>query len=241
MSGNPIGNGTSSRRRRRLRRGRWWSDMTASGIATILGIALTFGVDSCVTRARERKEMRESLVQAVDNLKERFADTGEYMEIIEMQNAVYVTADSIYRLGALLPDSVCEAFRNTMPYVKISAYDHEFEKIFRGSYELWQLQHSSDSLAFYIGQCYDGLNTVETTCQKLGESLLEKIAVVNASKSFFRSESDREWTLALLDDPEFQYYMAVRRVKAGITSEILKAAKSDYETNVVKRIEKTHK
>ena len=215
----------------------WFSAMTASGIATIIGIALTFGINSCLENRKIMHEMQKSMLQAVDNIDERFEDAQKWVEIIENQNRVYRQADSIYTAGGELPDSLCQAFRYTMPYIKISAFDHEFEKIFRGSYQLWQLQNRSDSLSFYIGQCYDGLNMVESTCQSLSESMLEQIGAINAVKHFHRL-SPREWTIALISDPGFQYYMAVRGVKAAIVADILMQAREDYDTNVVVRSNK---
>lgn len=213
---------------------RWFFAVSASCVATIIGITLTFGINSCRENNRVRHEMEKSMLQAADNISERFGDASEWLTVIENQNRVYRTADSLYSAGAQLSDSLCLEFRGTMPFIKISAFDHEFEKIFRGSYQIWQLQNRNDSLAFYIGQCYDGLNTVEATCENLTEGMLEQIGIVNATKGFYRM-SPREWTLTLLADPQFQYYMTVRRVKTAIASEILKMALQDYETNVLPR------
>ena len=174
------------------------------------------------------------MLQAVGNLGERFQDTEEWVDIIETQNRVYAVADSLYVNGLELPDSLCEEFRYTMPYIRLASYDHDFEKIFRGSYQLWQVQNSGDSLVYYISQCYDGLNIVESTCEELTESMLETIGAVNESKEFYRL-NPREWSMALLADPSFQYYMSVRRVKADIISYIFSQAKTDYDVNVLTR------
>ena len=217
---------------RRIRVGGWFAELTASTLATMIGIGLTFGIDSCVTRQREKRELNKSLLQAVDNLGERFEDTRSWMDKITAQNDIYETADSIYSATGSLPDSICDKFRRTMPYVRVTAFDHDFEKIFRGSYQLWQLQNSNDSLVYYIGECYDVLNTVETTCQTLTEGMLEQIGEVNASKHFFRL-SPREWTIALITDPQFQYYMSVRWGKMMIASALLEETEEEYETKVV--------
>ena len=208
--------------------------MTASGIATIIGIGLTFGLDSYFERQREKRELRKSMIQAVDNLGERFEDTRIWIDKILNQNRVYEIADSLYFATGELPDSICEEFRYTMPYVKVSAFDHDFEKIFRGSYQIWQLQNANDSLVYYIGQCYDGLNLVENTCQTLTEGMIEQIGIINASKHFHRL-TPREWTVTLLTDPQFQYYMSIRWGKATIASNILNRATADFRTNVLPR------
>lgn len=217
---------------------RWFFSVSASGVASIIGISLTFGINSCRENQRVKREVRKSMLQAVDNIRERFEDAQKWVDRIENQNRVFRIADSINVAGEELPDELCEEFRYTMPHIKISAFDHEFEKIFRGSYQIWQMQNGvNDSLAFYIGQCYDGLNTVESTCQTLTDSMLEQIGIVNASKNFYRLPP-REWTLTLINDPRFQYYMTVRRVKANIAASILSQAKNDYDKNVVVRSDK---
>lgn len=225
---------------KRSRRERWISDMTAGCIATMIGIGLTFGIDSCVDRQREKRELRKSMLQAIDNLGERFDDTELWLGKILDQNRIYEIADSIYYATGDLPDSISLKFRTTIPYIKVSAFDHDFEKIFRGSYQLWQLQSQSDSLVYYIGQCYDGLNTVEATCRELTEGMLEQIGLINAAKHFHRT-SPREWTLALLTDPQFQYFMSIRWGKATVASYTFQDAKTDYERNVVPRGEKLSK
>lgn len=215
---------------------RWFFTMTASGTATIIGISLTFGINSCRESHRVKREAEKSMMQAIENLDERFDDAHAWMDIINNQTRVFRITDSINRCGGEIPDSLCDEFRNTMPFIKISAFDHEFEKIFRGSYQLWQLHNNNDSLAFYIGECYDALNTVESSCQRLSESMLEQIGICNATQPFYRLDN-RQWTVALLNHPQFQYYMAVRGVKAAIASGILQEAKRDYNAHVVDRHE----
>lgn len=234
MEERPDHSSRADRLWRRVRMKKWFSDLTSSTLATIIGIGLTFGIDSCIERQRKDRELRKSMLQAVDNLGERFDDTELWMQKILNQNRVYEIADSIYYATGTLPDSICEEVRYTLPFIKVSAFDHDFEKIFRGSYQLWQLQSANDSLAYYIGQCYDGLNTVETTCQTLTEELLVEIGQINAAKHFHRL-SPREWTETLITDPQFQYYMSIRWGKATIASYILQEAKADYEKNVLAR------
>lgn len=217
---------------RAVRTWKWFSEMTASTVATIIGICLTFGVDGCVKRNREQKELRMAMTQAIENLGERFDETQNWINRLLDQNRLYEVADSLYSSGAQLPDSICEDFRYTMLYVKVSAFDHDFEKIFRGSYELWQMRNQNDSLAYYISQCYDGLNVVESTCRSLTEGMIEQIGMVNADKHFHRL-SPREWTVTLLSDPRFQYYMSIRWGKAFIASRILQRAREDYDSNVL--------
>lgn len=232
MPGNSEKGKGGNRFFRMLLEARWFFSFTSSLCATIIGISLTFGINSCREQQRAREEMKKSMLQAVDNLQERFDDAAQWVEIIEEQDRVYSVADSLYREGIELPDSICEDFRYTLPYVRIASFDHEFEKIFRGSYQIWQVQSERDRLAYYIGHCYDCLNLVESTCAELTEGLLEMIGSINASRHFYRMEP-RQWTMALLSDPEFQYFMSVRRVKTDIISNVLKDAQSTYLTEVI--------
>lgn len=230
----PSGNNHFIRLYRMLLDARWFFSFTASGCATIVGITLTFGINSCREQQRQKEEMKKSMLQATDNLRERFENVNDWIASIERQNQVYSIADSLYFSGSELADTLCDEFRYTMPIIRLSAFDHEFEKIFRGSYQLWQMKGANDSLAFYIGECYDGLNIVEATCETLTEGMLEQIGVINARDNFYRLPP-KEWTVKLLESPEFQYYMSVRKVKARIASDILQMAFADYENNVVVR------
>lgn len=215
----------------------WKLELIVNVLATIIGIWLTFGIDSCVDSRREKREAVRSLLQAVDNLGERFEYTQEWIDIVENQNHVYHIADSINVAGGRLPDSICDRFRMTMPYVQISAFDHDYEKIFRGSYQFWQLHNNDKNLVFYISQCYDGLNLVESNCREMCDGMLQQIGICNASKQFYRMDN-RRWTLTLLNDAGFQYYMAVRGVKSSITANIFRQARNDYDSIVMKRSER---
>lgn len=215
---------------------RWFFTFTSSLCATVIGITLTFGINSCRESRRARKEMQKSMLQAVDNINDRFGAAETWLARIEDQNRIYTRVDSIYQVGQAVPDSLCEEFKYTIPYIRLSAFDHQFEKIFRGSYQLWQVQSANDSLAFYIGLCYDGLNTVEYTCEELTSGLLEQLGASLAQKQY-RDLTPREWTETVLSDPQFQYFMSIRRVKTAIASEILQQAKNDYDTKVIWRSE----
>lgn len=220
---------------RKMVEARWFYAFSASATATIVGISLTFGINSCRERQRAAKEIRKSMVQAVDNLSERLEDAGRWLDIILSENRIYEQADSICRAGEEPGDSLLMEFYNAVPYIRVASYDHEFEKIFRGSYQIWQLQNSSDSLTYYISQCYDDLNIVETTCQSLTDEMIREVGEINKTKDFFRAEP-REWAMTLLRDPQFQYFMSVRMVKADVATQILESAESDYRDKILPSI-----
>lgn len=229
--GNPV-----TRLFRQLIEARWFFAFSASLCATIIGITLTFGLNGLREAKRVKAEMQKSMLQAADNLQERIEEAQQWVDDIENQNRVYSLVDSLYTSGSEIPDSICEEFRYTMPYIRLSAFDHEFEKIFRGSYQIWQIQNDKDGLAFYIGQCYDGLNIVETTCADLTEEMLDEIGTINSKEGFYRL-APREWTMALISSPSFQYYMSVRKVKTDIALNILNSVKTDYAENVLPETE----
>lgn len=222
---------------RMLVEARWFFTFSSSVCATVSGIALTFGINSCRETHRIHKEIVKSLIQASDNLYDRMEETRNWVAVINRENRLYTRADSILSASGTIPDSVALEFYNSLPYVRLSAFDHDFEKIFRNSYQLWQLQNSNDSLRFYIEQCYDGVNMVEQTCQILTDEMLELIGAVNASRNFYRT-APKEWTLTLITDPRFQYFMSVRRVKTQIASSILSQVSEDYDAKVLPGIEK---
>lgn len=226
---NPIG-----RFFRHLVEARWFFAFSASVCATIVGISLTFGINSCRETKRARADMRKSLLQAADNLAERIDNVRQWLEIIENENRLYAEADSIYRLREAIPDSVAEAFYYSVPYVRITALDHEYEKVFRGSYQLWQLQSSNDSLAYYINQCFDGLNVVETTCEALSEGMISEMETINAETGFFRQEP-QPWTMTLISNPRFQFFMSIRSLRTAVAASFLEQIMADYDTNVLPR------
>lgn len=232
---NPV-----SRLFRILVEARWFFTFSASVCATIVGISLTFGINSCRERQRSQREMRKSMLQAVDNLGERFEDARRWVDIIDNETALYSMADSRFREGKEVDDSIVHELYNNLPFIRLAAYDHEFEKVFRQSYQMWELLNSNDSLMFYISQCYDGLNMVENTCEELSDGLIATLGTINAGKDFFRKD-EREWVMTLLEDPQFQYYMSIRRVKAEVASKILNEAEEDYRRHVIPLSEQLRK
>lgn len=232
MDNEPKRRNPFSRAFRLLVETRWLFTFSASVCATIVGISLTFGINSCRESQRVRKEVRKSMLQAVDNLKDRLEEARRWVDIINNESRLFEVADSMYTSSGRVSDSICMEFYNSLPYIRISAFDHEFEKIFRGSYQLWQLQKGNDSLTFYISQCYDGLNMVEQTCQELTDGMIEQLGAVNAEKHFYRAEPVK-WTTTLVSDPQFQYYMSVRHFKASLADYILWQTYDDFENHVI--------
>lgn len=217
---------------RMLVEARWFFTFSSGLCSTIIGISLTFGINSCRESRRLQRDVQKSMLQATENLGERIDEAKRWLSVIIEENKTYEVADSFLTVEGKIPQDISIDFYNSLPYVRLSSFDHEFEKIFRGSYELWQVHNNNDSLNYYISQCFDGLNIVETTCEDLTESMLELIGVINAEKNFYRS-SAQEWTYTLVSNPKFQYYMSVRNVKSEIASAILEQVGEDYRNHVI--------
>lgn len=211
---------------------RWVFTFSASATATIIGISLTFGINSCRERQRVRGELEKSMVQASENLLERLEETHEWVEIIQRENRLYELADSFLKADGDIPDSVVTDFVNSIPYIRLSAFDHDFEKIFRGSYQLWQQYNSNDDLRYYIASCFDGLNVVEETCQEMTDEMLTQIEEINKTDNLFLLPKKDRINL-LLKSHHFRFFMAVRAVKMQIAANILEEVQSEYDTYVV--------
>ena len=109
---------------RMLVEARWFFTFSASVCATIVGISLTFGINSCRESNRVRKEMEKSMIQASDNLAERIEDTRNWVNVIARENRLYEMADSLLSINGEIPDSVSLAFYNALPYIRLSAFDN---------------------------------------------------------------------------------------------------------------------
>lgn len=141
-----------------------------------MGISLTLGINSCRDNHRKKTEAEESVMEAVGNISIRTEQTGLYVGILEKQNEIYQLADSIYQSGAEIPDSICVKFKSTLPQIQTTISDHGFEKIFRESYQLWQVLDQKE-LTDLINCSFEILNYTETLSTDLIDSMLEQIVM----------------------------------------------------------------
>lgn len=187
---------------------RWFYTFSASATATIVGISLTFGINSCRDNHRKRAEAEESVMEAVGNISIRAKQMRQWCDLLEEQNRIYLTADSIYRSGTEIPDSVCVLFRETLPQLQTFLTDHGFEKVFRESYQLWQVLDQK-KLTDLINGCFEILDYTEPLCQELLESMLSHMEECNRETPFVGRDS-RFFTEAMLARPQFRLYMSLR-------------------------------
>lgn len=198
---------------------KWFYTFTASATATIVGISLTFGLNSSRENHRKKSEAKESVMQAIDNISDRTAQAIQWRDELEAQYGIYVTADSIYRTGTEIPDSVCLQFSARMPVLQVFLSDHEFEKIFRGSYQIWQIL-DQDRLRDNINGCYEMLNYIEPLCKEMNESMLTQITECNDNTPLGELDT-RGFTEMMLARPQFRYFMSLRKGRIQLVDRLV--------------------
>lgn len=212
---------------RRLIEARWFYTFTASATATVVGISLTFGINSCRDSLRKKTEAEQSVVQAVDNLRDRAGQVRHWSAVVEAQNRIYQTADSLYLAGTEIPDSVCEEFFMRLPVIQVSLTDHEFEKIFRGSYQIWQVL-DQDRLKNDLDGCFETLNCMEPMCEDLIDTMMEQIMECNQSTPLSLTDA-RRFTESMLARPQFRFYMRLRIGKSMILSSLMQTFDETFD------------
>ncbi|MGN0191208.1 MAG: hypothetical protein ACI39U_06085, partial [Candidatus Cryptobacteroides sp.] len=145
---------------------RWFCSFTASATATVVGISLTFGINSCRDQRHKIMEAEKSVMEAVSNLSIRIDQVGEHIGLLEEQNNLFCYADSLFESGAGIPDSVCVMFKDIMPRIQTYVSDHGFEKVFRETYQLWQVL-DQNKLTNLINGCFEILNYTESLSEEL--------------------------------------------------------------------------
>lgn len=196
---------------RRLAENRWLYTFSASATATIVGITLTFGINSWRETSRKKAEAEESVMEAVTNISIRAEQVGKWCELLEQQNEIYLKADSINEAGGVIPDSLCVVFKATLPQIQTSLSDHGFEKVFRESYQLWQAL-DQNKLTSLINGCFEILNYTESLSRDLLESMIVQIEDCNAQTPLVGTDA-RFFTEAMLRRPQFRFYMTLRVAK----------------------------
>lgn len=103
------------------------------------GISLTFGLNSLRESYRKKSEAKQSIMQALDNINDRIEQSHVWIRNLSIQDSVYRIVDDLHRTGKNIPDSTCVEFASQMPLMQVYLCDHEFEKLSRESYQLWQI------------------------------------------------------------------------------------------------------
>lgn len=193
----------------KLLEARWFYTFTASAMATIVGISLTFGLNSCRESNRKKSEAKQSIMQALDNINDRKNQSHSWIEGLSLQDSIFQTVNEMHRTGAAIPDSTCMEFAAKIPLMQVYLCDHEFEKMFRESYQLWQIL-GHDDLRDRMTGCYELLNYIEETGKHIQTANFEVLAECNRTTPLDVSDY-RKFTDELIDNPQFTFQMTFNR------------------------------
>lgn len=189
---------------------RWFYTFTASCTATIVGISLTFGINSCRDSRRVHKEARASIMQAVDNLHTR----ANYLDLVfsdlTKQDSLFTVVSELYTKNQVITDSLAQEFMQALCSYRPEINNNSFEKIFLGSYQLWQ-ELEQDDLTYLISALYSLANSLETYCHYHHEQIYKEMQKCTGLGTGLRTHSAiRNKIETLLNNDEFCFYMKSR-------------------------------
>jgi hypothetical protein len=197
---------------RKLVETRWFYTFTASCTATIVGISLTIGINSCREQRRVRQDARDSIMQAVDNLHRRSAGIDDYLKQLSLQDSTFQVAYDLYNDGKEIPDSTAYALDDALWSFNFHFLNKSFEKIFLESYQLWQ-ELDQDELTRNINTAFDLTDLLEDYYTKHYNQIREEIKHSGVSSM---DEDSKTLTETLLKNKEFCFYMSTRSVDTRV-------------------------
>ncbi len=192
---------------------RWLFTFTASCTATIVGIALTFGINSCRNSRIAEQEAKESLEQAVGNLRGRTIRIADFLDQIYLQDSLYNIVIDLHMSNQSIPDSIAKKFATAVCTFEEYTNNTSYERLYRESYQMWQVL-SQDDLADKIDFAYDIINVLENYCETSNAMLLEKMGQCKGASHAFISANAQELTKALISSDDFCFYMSARAMKS---------------------------
>jgi hypothetical protein len=187
---------------------RWFYTFTASCTATIVGISLTFGINGCRESRRVKQEAQESIMQAVQNLHVRADGIDEVLEHMARQDSLYLTVLYCNRHNIEIPDSLAYECVDAIISERYYVTDTSFEKIFRESYQLWQIL-DDDELTHKIVTSFNMVNDIEKYCQSSQLSLSEKLENTDFNESLW-GDNDHITVDILAHNQRLHYFMGNR-------------------------------
>lgn len=203
---------------KKLIEARWFYTFTASAMATIVGISLTFGLNSLREHNRQKTEAKLSIMQALDNIDDRIDQSHGWIQGLSAQDSIYQVVEAMYRSGIEIPDSTCAEFAARIPLMQVYLCDHEFEKIFRESYQLWQIL-GHDELRDKMTGCYELLNYIETTGKDVQKANLDLLAECNRTSPLNVTDY-RKFTYELIRNPQFTFQMTFNRANIFVMKQL---------------------
>lgn len=194
---------------KKLIEARWFYTFTASAMATIVGISLTFGLNSLREYNRKKTEAKLSIMQALDNIDDRIHQSHGWIQGLSSQDSIYQAVEGMHKSGIEIPDSTCEEFAARIPLMQVYLCDHEFEKIFRESYQLWQILGHNELRDKMTG-CYELLNYIENTGKDIQNANFNILSECNKTSPLDVTDY-RNFTYELIGNPQFTFQMTFNR------------------------------
>jgi hypothetical protein len=187
---------------------RWFYTFTASCTATIVGISLTFGINSCRESHRTKQEAQESVMQAVENLHNRADLIDDVLQHTALQDSLYLTILAYDRNNIEISDSLAAECAGTMLSDFDTFSDTSFEKIFRESYQLWQVL-GHDELTDKISMGYSVVNHIEDFCQSSRLALFQKLDDTDFKETLWSGDT-HEIIDILVNNRKLHFFMVNR-------------------------------
>lgn len=94
---------------------KWFYTFSASAMATIVGISLTFGLNSLRESNRKESEAKRSIMQALDNINDRVEQSHGWVQVLSGQDSIFQVVNELHQSGMAIPDSTCLEFATRIP------------------------------------------------------------------------------------------------------------------------------
>jgi hypothetical protein len=198
---------------------RWLFTFTASCTATIVGITLTFGINSYRESRRVEQEARESIMQAIENLHLR----ADYIDVVfsdmACQDSLYNEVKELYTANQEIPDSLAREFLASLLQYRPEIGNTSYEKMFLGSYQLWQ-ELDRGSFTYGLSAAFALSNSLEDYCHYHHQQIYTEMQKCTGLGNLFRDRASIEdKTKALLGCDEFCFYMYSRAISTSAMQE----------------------
>lgn len=192
---------------------KWFFTCTASGMATIIGISLTFGLNSCREKQRRHKESVMLIERTIVNIENRAKKVNAAINILTDYGKTLNTICEDYQADpqSIVSDSVVDKFVDAIGTSWFFVNDRSVEQIFLNSYESWNVIGDL-ATAERIGLCFDQLNYLEGECYRLFDNMDNVVRNCNTSKGIM--DMDRaDFVKALIEDRDFRFTLMQHELK----------------------------
>ena len=192
---------------------KWFFTCTASGVATIIGISLTFGLNSCREKHRRHTESDMLIQRTIVNIENRARNVEAAIKILTDYSEVLNSICEDYRTDprSIVNDSIVDEFVDAIGTSWFFVNDRSVEQIFLNSYESWNVIGDL-AIAERIGVCFDLLNYLEGECYRLFDNMDEVVRNCNSVNGIM--DMDRvDFVKTLIDDRDFRFTLMQHELK----------------------------